>query len=127
MRDRVLCRFNFLTLRGAVGWLVDGAAIMNQVPLQRTSYGPYPHLQGVPRTRTVSCALAGSASRLEAKLEAASTRRNIPTKTISRRLRHCLCDTGLPVVFRRKGGELRSNRSPPVPRNEDMRGAHRLL
>src|SRR5690625_5027236 len=24
---------------GAVGWLVDGAAIMNQVPLQRTSYG----------------------------------------------------------------------------------------
>ena len=26
---------------GAVGWLVDGAAIMNQVPLQRTSYGPY--------------------------------------------------------------------------------------
>lgn len=26
---------------GAVGWLVDGAAILNQVPLQRTSYGPY--------------------------------------------------------------------------------------
>jgi ring-1,2-phenylacetyl-CoA epoxidase subunit PaaA len=26
---------------GAVGWLVDGAAIMNQVPLCRTSYGPY--------------------------------------------------------------------------------------
>ncbi|MEM6371405.1 MAG: 1,2-phenylacetyl-CoA epoxidase subunit PaaA [Pseudomonadota bacterium] len=26
---------------GAVGWLVDGAAIMNQVPLQRTSFGPY--------------------------------------------------------------------------------------
>ena len=26
---------------GAVGWLVDQAAIMNQVPLQRTSYGPY--------------------------------------------------------------------------------------
>lgn len=26
---------------GAVGWLVDGAAIMNQVPLQRCSYGPY--------------------------------------------------------------------------------------
>jgi ring-1,2-phenylacetyl-CoA epoxidase subunit PaaA len=26
---------------GAVGWLVDGAAIMNQVMLQRTSYGPY--------------------------------------------------------------------------------------
>ncbi|WP_394999988.1 1,2-phenylacetyl-CoA epoxidase subunit PaaA [Sphingomonas sp.] len=25
----------------AIGWLVDGAAIMNQVPLQRTSYGPY--------------------------------------------------------------------------------------
>ena len=26
---------------GAIGWLVDGAAIMNQIPLQRTSYGPY--------------------------------------------------------------------------------------
>ncbi len=26
---------------GAVGWLVDQAAIMNQVPLQRTSFGPY--------------------------------------------------------------------------------------
>jgi len=26
---------------GAIGWLVDGAAIMNQVSLQRTSYAPY--------------------------------------------------------------------------------------
>ncbi len=26
---------------GTVGWLVDGAAIMNQVPLCKTSYGPY--------------------------------------------------------------------------------------
>lgn len=26
---------------GAIGWLVDGAAIMNQVPLCRTSFGPY--------------------------------------------------------------------------------------
>ncbi|MBL4672778.1 MAG: 1,2-phenylacetyl-CoA epoxidase subunit A, partial [Arenicella sp.] len=26
---------------GAIGWLVDGAAIVNQVPLCRTSYGPY--------------------------------------------------------------------------------------
>jgi ring-1,2-phenylacetyl-CoA epoxidase subunit PaaA len=26
---------------GAIGWLVDGAAIVNQVMLQRTSYGPY--------------------------------------------------------------------------------------
>ena len=26
---------------GVVGWLIDGAAILNQVPLQRTSYGPY--------------------------------------------------------------------------------------
>ena len=26
---------------GAVGWLVDGAAIVNQVSLQGTSYGPY--------------------------------------------------------------------------------------
>ena len=37
--------FNYPTLSwadiGAVGWLVDGAAIMNQVALQRTSYGPY--------------------------------------------------------------------------------------
>ncbi|MCT4608456.1 MAG: 1,2-phenylacetyl-CoA epoxidase subunit A [Pelagimonas sp.] len=37
--------FNYPTLNwadiGAVGWLVDGAAIVNQVALQRTSYGPY--------------------------------------------------------------------------------------
>ncbi|GAO80991.1 1,2-phenylacetyl-CoA epoxidase subunit PaaA [Sphingopyxis sp. C-1] len=37
--------FNYPTLNwadiGAIGWLVDGAAIMNQVPLQRASYGPY--------------------------------------------------------------------------------------
>ncbi|MDE3117195.1 MAG: 1,2-phenylacetyl-CoA epoxidase subunit A [Pseudomonadota bacterium] len=37
--------FNYPTLNwadiGAIGWLVDGAAIMNQVALQRTSYGPY--------------------------------------------------------------------------------------
>jgi ring-1,2-phenylacetyl-CoA epoxidase subunit PaaA len=37
--------FNYPSLTwadmGAIGWLVDGAAIMNQVPLQRTSYGPY--------------------------------------------------------------------------------------
>ena len=37
--------FNYPTLNwadiGSIGWLVDGAAIMNQVPLQRTSYGPY--------------------------------------------------------------------------------------
>jgi ring-1,2-phenylacetyl-CoA epoxidase subunit PaaA len=26
---------------GAIGWLVDGSAIVNQVSLQRTSYGPY--------------------------------------------------------------------------------------
>ncbi len=26
---------------GAIGWLVDGAAIMNQIPLCRTSYAPY--------------------------------------------------------------------------------------
>ncbi len=26
---------------GAIGWLVDGAAIVNQISLQRTSYGPY--------------------------------------------------------------------------------------
>lgn len=37
--------FNYPTLSwadmGAIGWLVDGAAIMNQVPLCRTSFGPY--------------------------------------------------------------------------------------
>lgn len=37
--------FNYPSLTwadiGAIGWLVDGAAIMNQVPLQRCSYGPY--------------------------------------------------------------------------------------
>ncbi len=37
--------FNYPTLTwadmGTIGWLVDGAAIMNQVPLCRTSYGPY--------------------------------------------------------------------------------------
>ncbi len=37
--------FNYPTLNwadiGAIGWLVDGAAIMNQVPLCRCSYGPY--------------------------------------------------------------------------------------
>ena len=47
--------FNYPTLTwadcGAIGWLVDGAAIMNQVPLCRCSYGPVrprhdPGLQG---------------------------------------------------------------------------------
>jgi ring-1,2-phenylacetyl-CoA epoxidase subunit PaaA len=37
--------FNYPSLTwadmGAIGWLVDGAAIMNQVPLCRASYGPY--------------------------------------------------------------------------------------
>ena len=37
--------FNYPTLTwadlGAIGWLVDGAAIMNQIPLCRSSYGPY--------------------------------------------------------------------------------------
>ncbi len=37
--------FNYPTITwadmGAIGWLVDGAAIMNQVPLCRCSYGPY--------------------------------------------------------------------------------------
>ena len=37
--------FNYPTLNwadiGAIGWLVDGAAIMNQVPLCKCSYGPY--------------------------------------------------------------------------------------
>ncbi len=37
--------FNYPTLNwadiGVIGWLVDGAAIMNQIPLTRCSYGPY--------------------------------------------------------------------------------------
>jgi len=37
--------FNYATLTwadiGVIGWLVDGAAIMNQIPLTRCSYGPY--------------------------------------------------------------------------------------
>ena len=37
--------FNYPTLSwadiGTIGWLVDGAAILNQIPLCRTSYGPY--------------------------------------------------------------------------------------
>ncbi len=37
--------FNYPTLPwadvGAIGWLVDGAAIMNQIPICRCSYGPY--------------------------------------------------------------------------------------
>jgi ring-1,2-phenylacetyl-CoA epoxidase subunit PaaA len=37
--------FNYPTLTfadvGTIGWLVDGAAICNQVPLCRSSYGPY--------------------------------------------------------------------------------------
>jgi ring-1,2-phenylacetyl-CoA epoxidase subunit PaaA len=52
MVDDLLCGrskyssiFNYPTLAwadiGAIGWLVDGAAIMNQVPICRCSYGPY--------------------------------------------------------------------------------------
>ena len=37
--------FNYPSLSwadiGSIGWLVDGAAIVNQISLQRTSYGPY--------------------------------------------------------------------------------------
>jgi ring-1,2-phenylacetyl-CoA epoxidase subunit PaaA len=37
--------FNYPSLTwadiGAIGWLVDGAAIVNQISLQRTSFGPY--------------------------------------------------------------------------------------
>lgn len=52
MTDQLLCGkakyasiFNYATLSwadvGAIGWLVDGAAIVNQISLCRTSYGPY--------------------------------------------------------------------------------------
>lgn len=44
-RQGYLSFINYPTLTwadtGAVGWLTDGAAIVNQVPLCRTSYGPY--------------------------------------------------------------------------------------
>lgn len=44
-RQRYSSIFNYPTLTwadvGAIGWLVDGAAILNQIPLTRCSYGPY--------------------------------------------------------------------------------------
>ena len=44
-RQRYSSIFNYPTTSwadvAAIGWLVDGAAIMNQVPLTRCSYGPY--------------------------------------------------------------------------------------
>jgi ring-1,2-phenylacetyl-CoA epoxidase subunit PaaA len=44
-RQKYSSIFNYPTLTwadmGAIGWLVDGAAIVNQVPLCRSSYGPY--------------------------------------------------------------------------------------
>jgi ring-1,2-phenylacetyl-CoA epoxidase subunit PaaA len=44
-RQKYSSIFNYPTLNwadmGAIGWLVDGAAIVNQIVLQRTSYGPY--------------------------------------------------------------------------------------
>ena len=44
-KQRYSSIFNYPTLTfadvGVIGWLVDGAAICNQVPLCRTSYGPY--------------------------------------------------------------------------------------
>ncbi len=54
-RQKYSSIFNYPTLTyadvGVIGWLVDGAAICNQVPLCRSSYGPVragddPHLQG---------------------------------------------------------------------------------
>jgi ring-1,2-phenylacetyl-CoA epoxidase subunit PaaA len=44
-RQKYSSIFNYPTVTwadiGAIGWLVDGAAIVNQVPLCRCSYGPY--------------------------------------------------------------------------------------
>src|SRR5487761_1798015 len=44
-RQKYSSIFNYPTLSyadvGVIGWLVDGAAICNQVPLCRSSYGPY--------------------------------------------------------------------------------------
>src|SRR5437764_14711888 len=44
-RAKYSSMFNYPTLgwadMGTIGWLVDGAAIMNQVPICRCSYAPY--------------------------------------------------------------------------------------
>src|SRR2546421_9692189 len=44
-RQKYSSIFNYPTLTwadvGAIGWLVDGAAIVNQIPICRCSYGPY--------------------------------------------------------------------------------------
>jgi ring-1,2-phenylacetyl-CoA epoxidase subunit PaaA len=44
-RQKYSSIFNYPTLTwadmGAIGWLVDGAAIVNQIPITRCSYGPY--------------------------------------------------------------------------------------
>ena len=44
-RQKYSSIFNYPTVTwadmGAIGWLVDGAAIVNQVPITRCSYGPY--------------------------------------------------------------------------------------
>jgi len=51
--------FNYPTLNwadiGAIGWLVDGAAIMNQIPLCRCSYGPYARRVFINGRVTNSC------------------------------------------------------------------------
>jgi ring-1,2-phenylacetyl-CoA epoxidase subunit PaaA len=59
--------FNYPTLTwadmGAIGWLVDGAAIMNQVPLQRTSYGPMPAPWSASARRKASTSARATRSR----------------------------------------------------------------
>jgi ring-1,2-phenylacetyl-CoA epoxidase subunit PaaA len=45
----------------AIGWLVDGAAIMNQVPLTRCSYGPY--ARAMTRSARRRASTSGRASR----------------------------------------------------------------
>ena len=65
-RQKYSSIFNYPTLTwadmGAIGWLVDGAAIGNQVPLCRCSYGPYAPGDG-PRSARRSRSTSGRASR----------------------------------------------------------------
>ena len=39
---------------GVIGWLVDGAAIMNQIPLCRCSFGPYARAMAISSARRAS-------------------------------------------------------------------------
>lgn len=63
-RQRYSSIFNYPTLTwadvGAIGWLVDGAAITNQVPLCRCSYGPYARPWSASARRSPSTSARGT-------------------------------------------------------------------